>query len=94
MFEKYPSYFPTLREIRDELIKGQMKILEDNSQHWSQKTKFTLLKKSYKSKWETLFKIGDLGNIDESLNKKILSDPQHKITKHLLYIYSMETFVY
>ena len=64
MFEKYPSYLPTLREIRDGLIKGQMKILENNSQYWSGKTKFTLLKKSYKAKWETLFKIGDLGDID------------------------------
>ena len=35
-----------------------------------------------------------LGDLDKPLTKQILSDPQNAITKHLLYIYSMESFVY
>jgi len=28
------------------------------------------------------------------LTPKILSDPTHKITRHILYIYTMESFLY
>ena len=28
------------------------------------------------------------------LTPKILSDPEHEITKHILYLYSMESFIY
>ena len=35
-----------------------------------------------------------MGDFDKPLTAKILSDPFHKITKHILYLYSMETFIY
>ena len=39
-----------------------------------------------------------MNNLGEHLNKpltaKILSDPNHKITRRILYIYSMECFIY
>ena len=41
-----------------------------------------------------LFDLAELGNLDEPLTPKILSNPDHKITKHLLYLYSMESFIY
>ena len=41
-----------------------------------------------------MFDLVNLGDIDKPLTPKILSDPEHEITKHLLYIYSMESFVY
>lgn len=41
-----------------------------------------------------LFDLADLGDLDKPLTPKILSDPSHKITKHILYIYSMESFIY
>ena len=41
-----------------------------------------------------IFDIEKLGNLNKPLTPKILSDPTHKITMHLLYIYSMQTFVY
>ena len=41
-----------------------------------------------------MFEIAKLGDLDKPLNSKILSNPYHPITKHLLYIYSMESFVY
>ena len=44
--------------------------------------------------WKKLFELSDLGDIDKPLTLKILSNSQHPITKHLLYMYSMESFIY
>ena len=44
--------------------------------------------------WKNLFLIAKLGDLDKPLTPKILSDPHHPITRHTLYIYSMESFVY
>ena len=41
-----------------------------------------------------LFDLENLGDLDKPLSKEILSDPTHKITKLLLYIYTMECFIY
>ena len=42
-----------------------------------------------------LFKLADLeDNLDKPLTPKILSNPEHKAVKHILYIYSMESFIY
>ena len=48
----------------------------------------------YAKKWKKLFEIANLGELDKPLSMKILSNPHHIITKHILYIYSMESFVY
>ena len=41
-----------------------------------------------------LFDLASLGDLDKPLTSKILKDPSHKITCHLLYLYSMESFIY
>ena len=42
-----------------------------------------------------LFKLADLDeDLDTPLNPKVLSDPNHKAVKYLMYIYSMESFIY
>ena len=41
-----------------------------------------------------LFELANLGDLDKPLTAKILSDPFDKITQHILYLYSMETFIY
>ena len=47
------------------------------------------------SNWKLLFEMNDLGqHLDTPLTAKILSDPSHVITGHILYIYSMECFIY
>ena len=49
----------------------------------------------YYRNWKMLFK---LANVDEEFEKpltpKILSEPHHKIVKLIIYIYSMESFIY
>lgn len=35
-----------------------------------------------------------MGDLDKPLNESILSNPDHRVTKHILYLYSMETFIY
>ena len=45
--------------------------------------------------WEILFKMNNLSeHLEKPLTKEILSDPYHAITRHILYIYSMESFIY
>ena len=82
---------PTLREIRDQLINAQMK---DIQKKLNSMTKFSAVLQKYKENWEFLFELGELGDIDKPLTKKILSNPTHKVTQLLLYIYSMECFIY
>ena len=42
-----------------------------------------------------LFELADLDyNFDKPLTPKILSDPNHRIVKHIMYLYSMECFIY
>ena len=52
------------------------------------------MKSVYRHKWSMLFEIANLGNMDKPLNPEILANPLHKVTKHILYLYSMETFIY
>ena len=42
-----------------------------------------------------LFKLADMNNdMDKPLTPKLLSNPNHAVVKHILYIYSMESFIY
>lgn len=41
-----------------------------------------------------LFDMAKLGDMNKPLNPKILSNPNHKITRHILYLYTMESFIY
>ena len=96
MFQQDPSYFPTLREIRDELIQAQIKLIETESRQVYSKdgTNFAFFKMIYKEKWDFLFSLADIGDLNKPLTREILSDCTHKITKHILYLYSMESFIY
>ena len=47
MFEEDYEYFPSLREIRDGLIKAQIRDLDSKKDYWNDKTKFNHLKKRY-----------------------------------------------
>ena len=38
--------------------------------------------------------MADLGDLDKPLTPTILKDPEHPVTKHILYLYSMESFIY
>lgn len=94
MFESDFQYFPTLKEIRDGIVNAQMNVLQQKSKVWSNKTKFQMLKRSYADRWDMLFQVADLGNLEEPLTSKILANPEHPITRHIMYLYSMETFIY
>lgn len=52
------------------------------------------IKEVYAKNWKLLFEIDNLGDLDTPLTPEILSNPEHNVTKHLLYIYSMQSFVY
>jgi len=48
----------------------------------------------YAERWKMLFDLAKLGDLDVPLTRKILSNPEHNINKHLLYLYSMESFIF
>ena len=42
-----------------------------------------------------LFKLANLDeDFDKPLTQKILSDPEHRAVRHIIYLYSMESFIY
>ena len=94
MFQEDFNFFPTLREIRDQIIKAQINEIQEQSTQWDNSTRFVTLKKMYSYSWNMLFDLAGSGNLDQPLTQAILSDPNHTITKHILYIYSMESFIY
>ena len=48
----------------------------------------------YTTQWDFLFEIGGLGCISKPLTCSILSNPAHKFTQRIMYLYSMESFIY
>ena len=52
------------------------------------------MKRQYARNWKFLFKLADFGSLDKPLTAKILSDPNHEIVRLIMYIYSMESFIY
>ena len=77
------------------MIKAQIAEINRNSNDvWTDSTLFSLLKKEYERNWSILFKLANLGDLKKPLTPKILSDPEHKVTKHILYLYSIESFIY
>ena len=96
MFQKDISYFPTIREIRDELIAAQLQKLHYDSRTWEKDDKtYHLLRDSYRKNWEFLFELADLNyDIEKPLTPKVLSTPSHNVVTYLIYLYSMESFIY
>ena len=95
MFDEDTQYFPSLQDIHDSLIKAQMRIIDQKRKKWSEATRFHGLKQTYQDNWEMLFKLALLNiPLQKPLTVSILQDPNHQVTKHLLYLYSMETFIY
>lgn len=49
----------------------------------------------YAHNWKKLFKLADLDHeLEKPLTPKVLSDPNNKAVRHIMYIYSMESFIY
>ena len=48
----------------------------------------------YIGQWKYLFSLDGLVNIDKPLTRDILKNPEHPVTQQILYIYTMESFIY
>ena len=69
-------------------------MLEADKQDWTDDTEFEDMKNGYVVQWKMLFEMANMGPLDMPLTQSVLSDPYHPITKHLLYLYTMESFIY
>ena len=94
MFKMKLGFFPTLREIRDGLIGGQLCELDAKRHTWCDNTRFESIRRNYVDKWQMIFKFKDLGDLDKPLTLTVLKNPDHPVTQHILYIYTMASFVY
>jgi hypothetical protein len=47
----------------------------------------------YKESWEAIFEAADLEDKNKEISWQQLKNPEDKVTKLLLFIYSMETFI-
>ena len=83
-----------MREIRDELIEAQINQISMNAEQGLDICRYEQMVEIYTEKWDWLFEIGDLGNINKPLTCSILSNPHHKFTQRIMYLYSMESFIY
>ena len=52
------------------------------------------MKKQYAQNWQFLFHLADLGSLDKPLTPKILTNSSHPTVKHIMYLYTMESFIY
>lgn len=53
------------------------------------------MKAAYTQNWKMLFKLAQLDyDFDKPLTPKILGDPTHPVVRHIIYLYSMESFIY
>ena len=69
--------------------------MEIDSQNWNDKTPFKKLYEFLSTTfWQRLFDIAKLGDLNKPLTPKILSNPNNTLTQHILYLYSMESFIY
>ena len=50
--------------------------------------------KNYADLWKQIFAMVEDHDMDEELTHNILASPDHKLVKALVYIYSMESFVF
>ena len=94
-FQKDIPYFLTLKEIRDELILTQIHKLQNIGHLFNNQTKLDKLKQQFTLNWRFPFGIANLNHhFSSALTPQILSNPYDTITRHILYIYTMEYFIF
>ena len=53
-----------------------------------------LVGRFYVKMWKRIFEMVEEVEMSKPLTPKILTDPKHKFVRTLIYIYTMETFIY
>lgn len=97
MFEVDYKYFPSPREIIDGVVKAQLDKIESNFHSDTERRNLKVLnaiKANYGRTWKKLFHLSNIGHIDKPLAPEVLANPNSEITKQILYLYSMECFIY
>lgn len=83
------AFLPSPEQILSGIILAQVDQFRDEDLE-----NFTPIIKSKVEVWKTIFSLGEMADLKKPLSPKILGDPNHKFVKTLLYIYSMESFVF
>ena len=92
MFNFGIHLFPTINDIICGLIKAHIQHLE-KIQFKSQKELDSVMK-DYVELWGKIFSFIQIYPKDKPLTVAILSNPDHEVTKLIIYIYTMESFIF
>ena len=92
MIEKDYQYFPSLNEIKNGLMEGQMN--KFMNEQWNDRVPANYIYEMCKVTWDNIFQVSTLKNPDKPLRANTLSDLNSPVTRHLIYIYSMESPIY
>ena len=91
---------PSKQEILNGLLEGAVNQLKQTKNAFGQQPNPESLKEAIDIRiaiWIILFRVSNVslgGELDVPLtNESIFADPKHDLTKFLLYIYSMESFI-
>lgn len=93
-FNRTHKYFPTPNEILHGLILAQIDEFMIND--YETMENFKPIFESHTEIWLKLFDLAKVEkmDMDKPLTAKILSDPKHPFVMRMLYIYSMQSFVF
>merc|ERR1711935_682012 len=91
MFNQSFSLLPTPEEILVGIIKAQ---IENIHHEYEDVEDFRTLIEDLNKVWTTIFSLAKSVDIKKPLTTNILSDPKNDFVKIILYIYSMQTFIF
>ena len=86
------EFFPTPNQIMYGLVEAQIADLARFD--FSKQALTNIQIQNYVDLWRKIFQMADDVEVDKPLTRKMLSNPESKIVKLILYIYSMESFVF
>ena len=91
MFNKTFSFLPSQEEILYGIIKAQ---IDYSKSRYKSVKNFKLIIDSTIKIWNKIFQLAKLEDMKKPLTPQILSNPNSDFVKTILYIYSMESFIF
>ena len=94
VFENFNRTIPMLPSL-EQIMRGIILAQIDQFSQLGNNAKFVGIVLAKTSMWKSIFSmVEQVKNFKKPLTPKILSDPNHKLVKTLVYVYSMESFVF
>ena len=90
-FNETQSVLPTPNQILYGIILAQIYEFKNDGKN---NDNFSSILDVYSDVWKKIFSLAKTVDMKKPLTQKILSNPDHEFVKLLIYIYSMESFIF